>query len=490
VVRPALDHSHFIADPSSHRQLIHSTQALLFKQRVFQPPARVAYWQQLRESNPSRECVSLLTTHLWLSSLLARPNSNIFYLDPILIQELVTQFEADPLDETIESIPWLFDRQRLWPRTRSTVHVLALAQPTGVCDPGVESWILLDMVVKCGCVKTVEVLLPPSQAFDVDLFAWLVSQLMGALNCILPRSVIQHSSAVQQTLKVLVLPQPQIQDAVALLMVAYFCGKLLDQAVDSVDIGVFRQSVCYYYNHALRLYEVDSSFPWPALTDADGTLLTTQSSNFVRQRRFSLVTNRESSPFETFPRRRSYIATVTTPGPSAPFFLELSQQTSSHSEGMLIGTSGRSIEELEKATLLGPYPSWPDSLPDHSLQVPDALSLDQFVELIQSLGGPQAMAVHKLLLIGKHEGKRIKLDWLKEATYPDKDWLMVGWDVDSLSMTTLDVPELLESGSYYPYPSRSLSLTNRNELQVNVNGKILDMHTCGSFINYVPLAHN
>ncbi|QRW21908.1 hypothetical protein RhiXN_09495 [Rhizoctonia solani] len=145
-------------------------------------------------------------------------------------------------------------------------------------------------------------------------------------------------------------------------MIAHFCGKLLDQEVRELDTGTMQQSFCYFYNQALCSNNIDSSFPWPGLTDEQGIMFTDKAPAAVAQRRFHLAINWEPSPIEVFPCTQSWVATIVTPGLLAPFFLELAQPTTSYPPGILFGTSGRSLEQLEKAALLGEDPlSWTQS---------------------------------------------------------------------------------------------------------------------------------
>ncbi|KAG8722118.1 hypothetical protein FRC08_006887 [Ceratobasidium sp. 394] len=461
------------------RLLVEDALASLLASKSHQPTARLAFWQQLKASEATVECISFLTVHLWMSSLLEDPSRNTLFIDPVLVQQLGWEFEQDQLGLTAESVPQLWARQHLWPRMNSNVRLLVLINRTGLGAEDAPGWVLMEMLVAGGRVTKVDILISPTEGFDSALFRRITTMLIGALNCVLPRPrLVQKSSSVEQNVSVVHLPRPHTPEVIGLVMVAYLCGKMLSQDVTGVDVGVFRQSLCYYFDSALRPHQVDSSFPWPGLTDEHGVLLTDRSSEAVQQRRFSLAVNRQPSPFEVFPRRRSYTTAIVTPGPSAPFFTELAQPITSFPEDMLVGTSGRSAEELEKAILLGEYGSWPDSFPEDGLRVPEALSLDEFGELVHSVGGPESLAGQRLLLIGKHDDERIKLDWLKDGFTLNQDQLMASTDVDSLSLTTQEAPEFLEAGSYYAYPSRARSLTNRNELKVNVGGKVLDMHTC------------
>ncbi|KAG8713723.1 hypothetical protein FRC11_011276 [Ceratobasidium sp. 423] len=462
---------------------IESVQKCLIEHRAHQHPARVAYWKQLRESTVGDECVGLMTTHLWLSSLLSSPTQNNFYIDPLLLDQLVAQYKEDPLEMTADQVPLLFDRHKLWPQMGSTtVHILALAHVQEVCNPGQLNWLLMDIEAQDGRVKRIELILPPCSDFDNDAFADLISFFIGALNRVLPGPKLASNSArVQQRTMTLIIPEPFAEDSALLVLLAYLLGKMLGQEISTVDVKAMRQSICYYYNQALRSSEVDSSFPWPGLTNLEGKLLTEENSEEVGRRRFMLASNREPSPFEMFPRRRSYTATMATPGPSEPFFLELAQSHSSHAEGILVGTTGRSVSDLEKAILLGPYPSFKKKFPDSLLQVPEALSLEEYVQLVQDLGGPESEASHRLFLLAKNNGQRIKLDWLKDATYPTPEQMFAGFDLDSLSLSAHEVPELLQPGTYYPCPDHRFGLTTRNELYINLDGQKISMHTCPNF---------
>ncbi|KDN39105.1 hypothetical protein RSAG8_09012, partial [Rhizoctonia solani AG-8 WAC10335] len=468
-------------DTAQHqRQLVESTQALLQQLPTVSHTHRLSYWEQLRQSQPTVDCISLLTLHLWLSALLAEPSRNVLYLDPQLCDELVANYQRNT-SMVPEDIHGLLDRHLLWPQMGNDFRIAILGYPGDNSDTGIDSWFLMSIMAERDGSLLLDVLLPPSQAYNQELFATYVGSLIGALNCTLKPPLVEHSAQVKQTLRAVVIPQPHTSETIFLVMFTYLCCLLLGQTVPSVDISAVRQSLCYYYDHALRTREIDASFPWVALTNAEGVLQTEKCSDTVQRRRYKLATNREPSPFERFPRTRSYTATLATPGPSAAFFLELTQPKTSHPEGMLVGTSGRSVEHLEKAVFLGPHPSWPQRFPDRLLQVPEAYSLDEFTHLLHSLGGPESRDGQILLLTMKHENKRIKLNWLKDATFPEKEQLMASFDVDSLTLTVQDAPELLEAGTFWPYPNRSLSLTYRNELSVMFDEKKIDMHTCPNF---------
>jgi hypothetical protein len=447
--------------------------------RLHVPVARVAYWQQLRSSEPSLECFSLILGHLWLSCLLANPAHNTLLLDPLLFKALVTNYMEDPSDLEERTEAELWGRQQLWTCMAPSAHILALAEPTGVLIQGKADWVLYDIQVQKGRLTHMDILTSPSRAFNSDAFNAMTAALISSLNRILPKpGLLERSSKVEQRFQSIAFPQQQTHESVGLVMLAHICGKLLAQDVGAVNVSAFRQAVCSYYDKALRPREVDLSFPWPGLTTNDGRLQCDDIDEAVTRQRFSLAANREPLSFEMFPRRRSYIASVVTPGPSAPFFQELSQAASSHGEDILVGTSGRSLEHLEKATLLGQYPSWPEEFRDERLQVPEALSLDEFVDRIHSIGGPESLDAGDMLLTGSREGRPVKLDWLKDSACLQKEWVMASMDVDSLSLTTREAPEFLEAGNLYPYPSRAQTLTNRNELRVELSGKEIDMHTC------------
>ncbi|EUC54296.1 hypothetical protein RSOL_036590, partial [Rhizoctonia solani AG-3 Rhs1AP] len=464
------------------RNLVERTQTLLMECDGSRHTFRLSYWHQLKAGSPGTACICIITLHLWLSTLLASPDRHVLYLDPFLVQALLEQHQDNPLDLDADDMEGMLERHKLWPRMGPNAHIVALHSLSGVCKPDICGWTLLDLHVEGGQVTSAEILLPPSQSFDQAIISDYVTNMLGALNLTLPgKPLVPRSSKVLQRIKSLVLPPPFTEESIVLVMLMFLLGKMLEQDIGSVNLQVVRQSLCYYYNHALRSDKMDFSFPWPALTDSDGKLLTEKNSEEVGRRRFMLASNQEPVPYETFPRMRSYAASVSSSGLLEPFFLELAQSKSSHVECALKGTSGRSIDELEKALFLGQYPSWPSRFADRRQSVPEALSLEEFVELIHSLGGPENPASHRLLIIGKDQERRIILDWLKGVTYPLKEWLLAGYDIDSLSLTCFDVPELLEAGSYNPYPSRALSLTNRNELVVNVAGEPIEMHTCPNF---------
>ncbi|KEP49666.1 hypothetical protein V565_095720, partial [Rhizoctonia solani 123E] len=455
--------------------------ARLVEHCAHQHPSQVSYWKQLKESTLGDSGIGLITTHLWLSSLLHLPSEHCFYIDPPLLDQLVACYKNDPLGTTADHVPLLFNRHRLWAQMGSTAHILALAHVPEVCGAEL-SWLLLDIEVQEGRVNMIELIVPPCGAFNNDAFADLVSFFLGALSRVLPGPKLSsNTSRVQQRTKTLILPQLATEESVFLVLLGYLLGKMLGQAVPAVDVKTMRQSVCYYYNHALRSSKVDLSFPWPGLTDPKGKLLTEENSEEVGRRQFMLASNREASPFEMFPRRRSYTTTLVTPGPSEPFFQELAQSNSSHPEGILVGTTGRSLPDLEKAVFLGRYSSFKKKFPDSLLQVPEALSLEQYVQLVQELGGPESEAARELLLLGKHNGQRITVDWLKDAIYPKPEQMFASYDLDSVSRSSHEAPKLLKAGTYYPRPDRRFGLTTGNELYINLEGKKIGMHTCPNF---------
>ncbi|KAJ1299638.1 hypothetical protein OPQ81_011988 [Rhizoctonia solani] len=464
------------------RATIEAVQRHLSEHRAYHHPARVAYWKQLRESAPTDECIGLITTHLWLSTLLNSPKQDCLYVDPLLFDQLVAKYKEDPMGMTADNAPLLFGRERLWQAMRSTTHILALAHVGGVCDRGQLSWLLLDLKVKSGQVKGLEVLIPPFSTFNNEAFADLISFFIGALTRMLPGPKFMGSSSrVRQQTKALILPETATAESIFLVLLAYLLGKFLDQEVSVVDVKTMRQSLCYYYDQALQFSMVDSSFPWPGLTTPEGELLTEENTEEVGRQRFMLASNREPSPFEMFPRCRSYATTLATPGPSEPFFLELAQSHSAHSEGILLGTTGRSVPDLESAILLGPYPTFKKKFPDSLLQVPEALSLDEYNQIIQELGGPESDASRMFFLLAKHNEERIKLDWLKDAIHPSPEQMYAGFDLDSLSLSSHEAPELLKFGTYFPHPDPRFSLTTRNELFIDLDGQRIGMHTCPNF---------
>ncbi|KAG9081396.1 hypothetical protein FRC06_005604 [Ceratobasidium sp. 370] len=401
------------------------------------------------------------------------------YVDPILAEKLVRQYLDDPLELQPDTLPELYDRHLLWEGMGNTGRILSLAQPPGAADGGEDTWMIIDITVEGGHIRHMETLLPPYDQIRIDVCNTFAVTLIAALNQIIPRPrLVQASLKLDQQVYSLTMPRPYTEEMVGIVMIAQLCGRLLRQDIRSVDASTFRQSLCYFFDNVFRCKDVDTSFPWAGLTDAHGNLLTDRVDQRVTRQRFSLAVNREASPFETFPRRRSYQSALIVPGPSAPFFKELAQPRTSHTEDMLVGSSGRSVEEFEKAVLLGPYPSWSSEFADEQLQVPEALSLDEYSNLIHSVGGPESLEAQMIMMTGKHEGQRLKLDWLKDAIPVEREWLMASTDVDSLSLTTRQAPEFLEAGSYLPYPSRAQSLTNKNNLSVVVGGKDIEMHTC------------
>ncbi|KAG8792616.1 hypothetical protein FRC12_005466 [Ceratobasidium sp. 428] len=458
---------------------IETSLAELHEARAHSPTARLAFWNQLRESNPSPQCISFITSHLWLSSLLAEPGRNTFYIDPVLAEDIISKYEEDPFDVDVDALPGLWERHNIWPAMGREAQVFVLCQLKGVTTPRERSWVLATFNATRGRVHRIDMLFPPLEGFDLKAFTGPMESLISALSLVLPGMFpAERTSEVARTARTLLLPDPCTEEAILLVMVAHLCAGLISQSPESVDVNVFRQELCFYYDVALRPGEIDSSFPWRGITDQEGRLLLEECEPDVAQRRFSLATNRQPSPFEAFPRRRSYAAALVVAGPTAPFFAELAQARSTVEPDMLMETSGRSVEEFEKAVLLGPYPSWPPSMPDEALHTPEALSLDDYRDTVWSLGGPQSPDAQKFLITGKHEGRRITLDWLKETVPLQKEWMIASTDVDSLSLTTQEAPTFLEAGCYYPYPSRALSLLNRNNLKVNIKGKAVEMHTC------------
>ncbi|QRW12364.1 alpha-1,3-glucan synthase ags1 [Ceratobasidium sp. AG-Ba] len=109
------------------------------------------------------------------------------------------------------------------------------------------------------------------------------------------------------------------------------------------------------------------------------------------------------------------------------------------------------------------------------------MSLDDYCDLVHSVGGPESLAGQKLIMMGEHDNERLKLDWLRDAAHLELEWLMASMDVDSLSLTTQEAPVFQQAGSFYPYPNRSTAISTRNELKVLVDGSEFEMHTCPNF---------
>ncbi|QRW09584.1 alpha-1,3-glucan synthase ags1 [Ceratobasidium sp. AG-Ba] len=472
-------------DEEIQRNLIAETFQQVYADRNHAPVARMAFWEQLRNCTPGMEATALLTTHLWLSCMTANPKSNYLYIDPILAADMIRQStEDDDILPDLNGYTTLWDRHKLWPAMASDAHILVLAQLAGATCRGEATWVMIDLHAQCGIAKGVDILLPPTDGTNGtnDLLDLLVGRLIGQLNFLLPRpSLLRKTTPVQQRLNTLVIPTSWTGEMIWLVMIAHLCGRFLAQDIQAVDVEPFRQNICYYYNHALRGPKVNISLPWEGLMAPDGTLLAATSVPKVSRHRLSLASNRELAPFDAFPRRRSYSVPLVSPGPSAPFFAELALPATRFPEDMLVGTSGRSVEHLEKVLFLGDYPSWPESLKDEKMRRPDALSLDEYYDLVHSIGGPESLAGQRLLLTGEHEGEHVRLDWLKDTPDLELDWLMASTDVDSLSLTTYDAPTFLQPGSYYPYPSRAMTITNRNDLKVNIGGTVLELHTCPNF---------
>ncbi|KAG8711657.1 hypothetical protein FRC09_020484 [Ceratobasidium sp. 395] len=461
---------------------IETSLAELHEARAHGPTARLAFWHQLRESKPSPECISFVTCHLWLSSLLAQPDSNVFYIDPVLAEDLISKYEEDPLDVDVDALFGLWERHNIWPAMGREAVVVVLCRLKGVTAPRERSWVLASFIAKRGRVRRIDMLFPPLEGFSLKAFTGPLGKLMSALSLVLPGLFQAEITAkMEQTVYTLVLPDPYTDEDILLTMMGHLCGAFLGQDASRINVEAVRQGLCFYYDAALRVGDINSSFPWRGLTDQEGNLLVQECEPVVAQRRFSLATNRQPPRSEAFPRRRSYAAALVVAGPAAPFFAELAQAESTVEPDMLLETSGRSVEELDKALFLGHYPSWPESMPDEALHTPEALSLDDYRDKVQSMGGPRSLQAQRFLVTGKHEDRRITLDWLKETAHLNKDWLIASTDVDSLSLTTQEAPTFLEAGSYYPYPSRALSLTNRNNLKVSLNGQTVEMHTCPNF---------
>ncbi|QRW06979.1 hypothetical protein RhiLY_05978 [Ceratobasidium sp. AG-Ba] len=465
-----------------YTMLLEQSRGEFLSYRGHSPIARVAFWQQFRSSEPGLEAISFLTVHLWLSAMSAIPSGNVFYVDPVLANQLVQRSSEDVLPLAADDYSCMWGRERLWPGMAEDAHVVTFMRLNGLIQAREDAWVMIDLHVLQGSPTRIEVLLPPCNGVDNEVLNSAIGTLVGRLNQVLPRpSVTRRTCTVQQSIKTLLMPRPLTEEMVWLAMIAHLCGLFLGQKVDSVDISVFRQNMCFYYNQALRGPTVDCALPWNGLMDKHGFLQTTESAPRVSQARLSLASNREPSPAEALPRRTSYSARLVSPGPSAPFFTELALPETQFPEDMLIGVSGRSVEHLEACIFLGRYPSWPDSFPDRRTQVPDAMSLDDYCDLVHSVGGPESLAGQKLIMMGEHDNERLKLDWLRDAAHLELEWLMASMDVDSLSLTTQEAPVFQQAGSFYPYPNRSTAISTRNELKVLVDGSEFEMHTCPNF---------
>jgi hypothetical protein len=85
----------------------------------------------------------------------------------------------------------------------------------------------------------------------------------------------------------------------------------------------------------------------------------------------------------------------------------------------------------------------------------------------------------RAVLTGVHRGTPIVLDWRKDALVVEEDWLEIGMDIDSLSLT-VDDPHLMASVSIQTYPTRATTMTTDNRLRVDVNGVETPLSHCMS----------
>ncbi|KAG9093725.1 hypothetical protein FRC06_011399 [Ceratobasidium sp. 370] len=408
--------SHMDLNEGEQRERVMTTLQLFLTHWPNQHPARVAKWQQLKESSLTVECMALITNHLWLTSLIDWMDHHKLYVDPILTGKLVHQYLDDPLELQPDMLPELYDRHLLWEGMGNTGRILSLAQPLGAADGGEDTWMIIDITVEGSHIRHMETLLPPYDQIHIDICNTFAVTLIAALNQIIPHPrLVQASLKLDQQVYSLTMPWPYTEEMVGIVMIAQLCGRLLHQDIQSVDASTFCQSLCYFFDTVFQCKDVDTSFPWASLTDAHSNLLTDCVDQRVTRQQFSLAVNREASPFEMFPQRRLYQSALIVPGPSPPFFKELTQPRTSHTADMLI--RGR----VREAVLLGPYPSWSSEFADEQLQVPEALSLDEYSNLIHSVEGPESLEAQMIMMTGKHKGQQLKLDWLKDTIPVERD---------------------------------------------------------------------
>lgn len=161
----------------------------------------------------------------------------------------------------------------------------------------------------------------------------------------------------------------------------------------------------------------------------------------------------------------------------APFFRELSEDMCSWGVGMLQG-----VRDRDKAAILvgaflkdGPVPR--TLAPDVAVvegqdegrpgDQENAMSVREFVALVRGIGNLEER--DRAILTGVHQGATLNLDWRKDALAVDEDWLQIGMDIDSLSLT-VDEPRFTASVSVQAFPARATTMTSDNRLRVLVDG--------------------
>lgn len=456
--------------------MLQTTTELYLQDKNQNASQRLAYWRQLGQAELSEGCVSCIGGYLWLSSLAAVPQRHTIFIDPLLAEQMVSGYSNIGLQLDAPTLSGGWDREQIWPEIAPDGHILVMAKPN-VGAEDTNSWLLVDLHVTGNTISQVQLLIGPAETVKLDACDQYLEKLVYAVRSVLPRPNLHPQSLeVERQILSIILPQPYSDEAIGHVLLACLCSKLLRLDLTQVNIPAFQQSLLYFYEKTLRPRILELTIPWPGITNDRGRMYGHQMHQQLARRRLSAPPCQPSSHFDAFPRTESYLFTLVKPGVSEKFFTELSQAISSHAETILSETRGRSVDLWEQALFLAPYRSWPQRMRDQKLRTPDAYSLDEFSELLLSLGGPDSVDAQKLLLTGKLREERIKVDWLKDTVLIDKDWCLGSSDVDSLSLTVKEAPVFLEAGSYYPYPSRAQSITSNNSLVVNVGNTKIDMH--------------
>ena len=210
------------------------------------------------------------------------------------------------------------------------------------------------------------------------------------------------------------------------------------------------------------------------------------------QRHLSELSSRRFSPYNRTPARSmslesgmSYVHGRLPPhtfkaideGVFSPFFQELRGDMCTWGVGQIQAVREREREQILIGAFMrdGPVPSRLPagiSIVEGLTQGKPAdqenpMSVREFVTAVRDIKSLEER--DRAILTGEHRGEVLNLDWRKDLLDMEEDWLDIGMDIDSLSLT-VDDPQFTASVSLQLYPARATTLTSDNRLRVDVNG--------------------
>jgi hypothetical protein len=195
----------------------------------------------------------------------------------------------------------------------------------------------------------------------------------------------------------------------------------------------------------------------------------------------------ESGMSHVYGRHRRHVFPPVEDAVYAPFFQELSEDRCSWGVGMLQRVRERDEDDILVGAFLkdGPVPhrlAAGVNVVEGGLQgrpgdQENTLGVREFVAVIRSI--KDLAERDRAILTGVHRGATLVLDWRKDALAVEEDWLEIGMDIDSLSLTVND-PHFTTSVSIQTYPARATTMTSDNRLRVDVNGVETPLSHCTS----------